>query len=594
MLRQRLISLIIGYLYLSIASANCWAQMTAVTNSTSTPIPGVGHDYIKMLSETVNPANGSVSVRLQVPIPPGRGITIPFFFAYDSNGVHFPISATGEPGVGAYGTVYVSPSSQVPTAGGWSYSVPMLSYDSLYQSIPNPQNCTYTATAGYVFQDATGSRHSLGISHADTPPPNCSPYYFEQDSAQDDYYQAMLSGGTVPVIVDSDGTVYTFPNTDFVGTGVITSVLPVSIEDRNGNIVKTKDTLGRTALSWSGFGTTGNTVTVSGLSSSYSITWGTAPFNFNPQSESSGAGANDCMGLKPAQASQAVITAIKLPNGKQYSFSYDSTFGELSQITYPDGGYVRYTWGYNPLSGLATFVPGPQDTGNVPCEWIYSMPAITDRYVFDGNATTLHQHFAYQTTWSGATWTSKVTTVTTTDQGRQPNVTTTTTYTYGSVPGPTVPNMPTPPGDNQIPVELKVVYQNSGGTTLRTVNKTWFDQYELKSNQDTLDNGLSSLVAFTYGPGAQVTEKDEYDFGSGTSGGLLRKTITNYQPFSVTPIYSFAASIFDRPCRAIVYDSTRHKSCGGNRLLLRWLYQHNALRDCADTSLAGYRQLYGS
>jgi len=38
-----------------------FAQITNVTNQTSTPIPGAGHDYIHMLNETVNPANGSVS-----------------------------------------------------------------------------------------------------------------------------------------------------------------------------------------------------------------------------------------------------------------------------------------------------------------------------------------------------------------------------------------------------------------------------------------------------------------------------------------------------------------------------------------------------
>jgi len=35
-------------------------QVSNVTNMTSTPIPGSGHDYIQMLNETVNPANGSV------------------------------------------------------------------------------------------------------------------------------------------------------------------------------------------------------------------------------------------------------------------------------------------------------------------------------------------------------------------------------------------------------------------------------------------------------------------------------------------------------------------------------------------------------
>jgi hypothetical protein len=38
------------------------AQVTAITDQTSTPIPGAGHGYIQMLNETVNPANGSVSL----------------------------------------------------------------------------------------------------------------------------------------------------------------------------------------------------------------------------------------------------------------------------------------------------------------------------------------------------------------------------------------------------------------------------------------------------------------------------------------------------------------------------------------------------
>jgi hypothetical protein len=70
------------------------AQILNVTDSTSTPIPGVGHDYIKMLSETVNPANGSVSLRIGVPMPTGRKLAIPFSFAYDSNGASHPESLT--------------------------------------------------------------------------------------------------------------------------------------------------------------------------------------------------------------------------------------------------------------------------------------------------------------------------------------------------------------------------------------------------------------------------------------------------------------------------------------------------------------------
>jgi len=63
-------------------------QITNNNDDTSTPIPGAGHDYLHLLSETVNPANGSVSIRINVPTPKGRGLSLPFSFAYDSNGVN--------------------------------------------------------------------------------------------------------------------------------------------------------------------------------------------------------------------------------------------------------------------------------------------------------------------------------------------------------------------------------------------------------------------------------------------------------------------------------------------------------------------------
>ena len=67
-----------------------------------------------MLTETVNPADGSLSVRIHVPIPKGRGLTLPFAFAYDSNGIHYPLnSSTGLP-------------LWATDGGGWNYTVPTL------------------------------------------------------------------------------------------------------------------------------------------------------------------------------------------------------------------------------------------------------------------------------------------------------------------------------------------------------------------------------------------------------------------------------------------------------------------------------------
>ena len=92
------------FLLLSLLAAFCAssasAQITNVTNDQSTPTPGAGHDYVHLLSEIVNPSNGSVSIRIQPPMPKGRNLTIPFAFAYDSNGVHrwVPNGPTTGPG----------------------------------------------------------------------------------------------------------------------------------------------------------------------------------------------------------------------------------------------------------------------------------------------------------------------------------------------------------------------------------------------------------------------------------------------------------------------------------------------------------------
>lgn len=108
------------------------AQINNVGDDTSTPIEGVGHDYIKMLAETVSPANGSVSLRIQAPTAKARGITLPFSFAYDSNGVmHL------DPGFGA------SPESNasVFSQGGWSYALPLMQASSWSSTTPGGVTC---------------------------------------------------------------------------------------------------------------------------------------------------------------------------------------------------------------------------------------------------------------------------------------------------------------------------------------------------------------------------------------------------------------------------------------------------------------------
>ena len=81
-------------------------------------------------------------------------------------------------------------------------------------------------------------------------------------------------------------------------------------------------------------------------------------------------------------------------------------------------------------------------------------------------AKVLDQTFTYSTTWpTGYTnWTTKTTTVTTTDEKR--NISFTTTYTYG---GRSVANPPyeTTIYASQIPVEQSLVYTDWNGNKLR-------------------------------------------------------------------------------------------------------------------------------
>ena len=121
-LRLSLCSALLCSVLLLLLPGLLFGQITSMSNDTSVPTPGLGHDYIKLLSETVNPANGAVSLRIQIPMPPGRGLSVPFSFSYDSNGAIFLTTA----GVAA-GTVKWTTNWGYLSQGGWSYSAPMLS-----------------------------------------------------------------------------------------------------------------------------------------------------------------------------------------------------------------------------------------------------------------------------------------------------------------------------------------------------------------------------------------------------------------------------------------------------------------------------------
>jgi hypothetical protein len=152
---RRFVRTLVALSLLLLAGSISQAQITNVGDDTSTPIPGAGHDYIKLLNETVNPANGSLSIRIDVPLPRGRGLTLPFSFSYDSNGVNHLLPTGGGGSLNwAANTAYLA-------QGGWAYSVP--SFADTVVTSSSPQGTCYYAT-DFMFQDATGGRHPLGLA----------------------------------------------------------------------------------------------------------------------------------------------------------------------------------------------------------------------------------------------------------------------------------------------------------------------------------------------------------------------------------------------------------------------------------------------
>jgi YD repeat-containing protein len=538
-----------------------WAQMTNVTDVTSTPVPGAGHDYIGVLSETVNPANGAVSLRIQVPIPGGRGLTMPFSFSYDSNGVHFIAN-----GIGGYGIWNLTPAYL--SSGGWSYSVPQLTYTLGSRTAGPKLTCPYRTA--YVFQDNQAARYAFPMANNLNGGSGCSPSTAVYRTVGQ--YAADLIADEYFAIDDPDGTVYTFANAGGAGCAQIGgsyTALPSSIEDRNGNLITVSgpptvcngsftvtDTAGRPVLSSSGFGTSGNTLTVDGLSSPYQLDWGTASSSFSVNVSPTFSESESCGGVNAETGTETVLTSLTLPNNQVYKFYYDSVYGLLNKIVYPNGGYVQYDWNVNSLAQDVQF-PGSTAAGQGAntCEYHIDSFAVQHRYVsYDGVKVALQQDFLYTTNWvpgsaSPSLWSTKVTTVKNTDNIA--GTVNTTSYTYSGIVQATAPYISSSAA-SELPVEQTIAYMDASGATLETVKKTWQDPYALASKTTLLPSGSSSSISYKYGARDQVIEEDDTDYGQSTP---TRKILYTYQTFPPVPQFpnviqaSTFSSIVDRPCQ---------------------------------------------
>jgi hypothetical protein len=605
-----------------------FSQIGNLDNTTIPPTPGVGHDFIKMLGETVNPANGSLSLRIDLPMPKGRGLDLPLAIMYSSSGVqHLAGNQNG-------GGSWVNDAGQ-STGSGWSVSVPTMTtvqgIQNTYHQGPPPytESCYYYYA--YVMRDWSGTPHAFSMQAAQAPYSgnNCSQQLSNILNGADDF---MFAVTTAPnnayspnpaTVAGPDGSVYKFDLSQVIDTAngaYIFGGAANSIEDRNGNLATASfqfsngalsgnivDTLGRQVFSASAIVSNSNTIQVSGLGTAYTQYWQTVPINFSVNSIQ--VGPNPCTSyqLGPDQSSTYVVRTLTLPNQKSFQFYYDSRYGLLNKIVYPGGGYISYTWGLNPLSDFISLPGWPLNSG-FTCDTIYDFPAITQRTVsYDGVNIAEQQTFSYTTSWPPAQqvtsrWTTKTTTVTTKDCARASSCSTapsfTTLYTYA-------PYNASVYAPQFAPMEQSIVYKDFNGAVLKTATKAWQDHFLLGCELQTLDNGLISGTWFSYARG-QLTDKKEYDYGLITSasscqpvqnGGSsppptgitpTRETVTAYQPFPATPIYPSTPSISNKPASVITYDN-------GTRLAeTDYGYDQTAVSNVSPTATAHDESNYGA
>lgn len=293
---------------------------------------------------------------------------------------------------------------------------------------------------------------------------------------------------------------------------------PISgpLKDTNGNFIEfNADTLGRSALKDS----SGNAVAYTTASTS-------TPISPNFPTTSCGSIPFSVLGA----SSFSPVTSLTLPNGRTYTFQYDSAFGELTRIDLPTGGFIRYVW-----TTLAEFDNPP--TIFMACR--LDSRRLAQRIVSDDGVTEKVWNYSYSR--DGSTF--KYTTTVTDPLGNQ------TVHLF----------------DRDGVRELEREVRQGATTPLQKTVNTWISdwgpvQTQQNSDQrfaqfqefDDKNRRISSTVTTLFGTGGaanrvskeeflydgdssssvesmmNLLERKEYDFGDNAPGPLRRRTTFLY------------------------------------------------------------------
>lgn len=422
-----------------------------------------------------NSVNGSVdlqslNVTFRIPLVHTRGRGLDQDLALVTNTNMYTISSNRWTNVA--GTVWTGPNTSGLTLA--DLKVPVTC------SYWNGHGTSYTSTyehQKWIYVDQEGFTHTFYV-----------PEYYDQ-ATPCDYSPVGPQGGAYET---GSGSLYLNPQVPMVLLPSGEKLEYWLTEDTNGNEISgiTVDTLSRQVK----VVTNGSTVQYQYQDSGgnwQTITENTQPFNIRTNFS--------CSGITEYTASNVNLpVSVQLPNGTQYAISYETTpgyqgyvTGRISKIILPAGGYVQYEWGTT--------------NDGVSCS-DGSTLNIT-RTVSDGTNTNTWQY--------SRSCSAPACTVT-----------------------ETLPQMPYDSAANQIVDTFmnglqtqEEIYQGntSGGTLLETIDTTWKPNSATPATRTVvLPNNQQSEVTTNYDNYSNLLERDEYDWGNGAPGPLVRKTVNTY------------------------------------------------------------------
>lgn len=485
---------------LMICSAPCFAQV-----QTGTPPFGSfggGLDIVNL---------GNLNVHLNVPIysRAGRGTPFTYSLGYDTS-IWSPVNSSG--------TRVWTPASN----WGWTSSTASVT-GHLSARVTSAQTCPtyinphlppvdeetiYTYT--WTYYDSFGGVHPfIGDTTTWTSSPCGSAGSSSMNAtATDGSGYTLSANGSSGSIYTRGGTLIGPPNNQFSGIGTLT--------DRNGNVISVDssgnitDALGTIALAVAGSGTPSSPITFTYTPPNGTPTAFTA--NFTSLTIKTNFGCSGVAEFGPT--AENLLTSISLPDGTEYTFTYEQTSGfsgdytgRLAKVTLPTGGTITYTY------------PGSND--GVECS--DGSTASLTRTVNPGG------EWQYARSGSGTAWTTTVTDPTTPTNNQ-------TVVNFQSV-------IPVAGSAASFYETERKIYQ---GSTTGVLLKTIFTCYNGAASpcnstavtqpitQRTIigqwpgSGGLESKTNITYNSYGSVTEKDEYAYGAGAPGSLVRKTLTSY------------------------------------------------------------------